>query len=217
MRRCTGGRRPTQAFGVRAGDYPDRQVRLLVDARPDVDVAVVPEAALPAERLVLGQALSDEVVRIVHALALQRRVGVGRVDLGADAAHEAGDDAAARNAIQHGNLFRHAHRVVAMHDRGADDRDLRLRSLAREDRGVERHDRVEAGHRLVVLVEHDVEPEVIGVHVLVQVAVVEVGGDGGVAVLTWDDDAGGAVLLLDLRRDEGVGHLGEVVGAHEAS
>src|SRR5262249_36921750 len=47
---------------------PDRRTWLLVRARPDIDVAVVPRA-FPAERAVVGfPGLQDQVVRLPHPL-----------------------------------------------------------------------------------------------------------------------------------------------------
>src|SRR4030088_508636 len=50
---------------------PHRRVRLLIDARPDVDVAVLKMFALPVERPVdRGHRLDDQVVRFPEAVHL---------------------------------------------------------------------------------------------------------------------------------------------------
>ena len=57
---------PGHVVQAGAGD-PDRRVRLLVRPRPDVDVAVVPEAPFPVERLGRRPGLQDQVVRLLEA------------------------------------------------------------------------------------------------------------------------------------------------------
>ena len=65
-------------------------------------------------------------MRLVIAL-----VRVGRIDaageiFGADAADEAGDDAAAAHLVEHGEFFRQRHRIAHQRQRAPEDRDLRL-------------------------------------------------------------------------------------------
>ena len=62
-----------------AAGNPDRRVRALDGARPDVDVALLVEAAVEGEGLRLGPRPGHEVVRLVVPLAQQRRIlAVGR-------------------------------------------------------------------------------------------------------------------------------------------
>ena len=100
-----------------AGD-PDRRMRALDRARPDVDVALLVEAAVEGEGVLLGPGLDDQVVRLVIALAQHRRVlaiGVAGVHRRAD--REAGDQPAARDAVDHREFFGHARRRIVERQR----------------------------------------------------------------------------------------------------
>ena len=55
---------------------------------------------------------------------------------GADAAHEAGDDAAVRDVVEHRVFFRDIQRIVDQRQRAAEDRDLHVavaRALDQDD------------------------------------------------------------------------------------
>ncbi len=110
-------------------------------------------------------------MRLVVAL-----VRIGRVDaageiFGADAADEAGDDAAAADLVEHGEFLRQRDRIIHQRQRAPEDRDLRLLGRARE-RG---RDQVRRRHQpvggLMMLVDADaVEAELIGELQLADVA-----------------------------------------------
>ena len=62
--------------------HPHRWRRLLVGARPDVDVAVVEELALPIERTIRRRhRFKDQIVRLPIAAHQIGRIAVGRCDL----------------------------------------------------------------------------------------------------------------------------------------
>ncbi len=137
---------------------PDRRMRLLVGPRPDVDPARVEEAALVAERAVVaGEGLEDEVDRLPLALVGVDRVGVGGRNLVGHAAHEADLDAAVREDVGERHLLGDAHRLAAVGDRIAEDQQPRLAGDARERGQQQRAGRIDAGRRLMMLVEHDLE------------------------------------------------------------
>ena len=156
--------------------------------------------------------LDAEVDAFPQPLERLGRVGVGGEDLIGHAAHEAGIEPAARDHVDHRHFLGDAHRVGAVGHRVAEDADARPLGLAREDRGRERRGDVGAGGGLVMLVEHDVEAELVGEHVLVEVAMVEVRADLGIIVLAGNahpDRIDGVEV-----GEVGIGHLGEVPAAH---
>ena len=65
-----------------------------------------------------------------------------------------------------------------------------------------------------MLVEHDLQAQLVGVLVLVEVAIVEIVGDLGVAVAVGQGHAHGPVGLLRVIREERIGHFGEMIGQH---
>ena len=94
--------------------------------------------------------------------------------LAADAAHEAGDDAAARHDVEHRDLLGDAQRMVAQRDGVAEDGDLGAAGAAHQRRGHQVGRRHRAVGVLVVLVDAQaVEAELLGVLQLVEVLVVE--------------------------------------------
>ena len=114
-----------------AARNPHRRMRLLDRPRPDVDVALLVEAAVEGEGLLLGPRLHDEVVRLEIALAQHRRVlavGVAGVHRRAD--REAGDQPPARDAVDHREFFGHPRRRVVERERVAHARRSRCRSCA---------------------------------------------------------------------------------------
>ena len=65
-----------------------------------------------------------------------------------------------------------------------------------------------------MLVEHDLHAQLVGVLVLVEVAVVEIVGDLGVAVTAGQGHAHGPVPFLRVIRQKGIGHFGEMIRQH---
>ena len=74
-------------------------MRGLVGPRPQIDVVQAEMVAVEGERARLGPGLDDQVVRLVEALVRKIWIGARGVVFRADAAHEAGDDAALRQTL----------------------------------------------------------------------------------------------------------------------
>ena len=131
------------------------------------------------------------------------------------AAHEPAIEPAAGDAVDHRHFLGNADRLAAIGDRIAEDADTAALGLPRDDRGRERHRRIDASCGLMVLVHHVVEAELVGDDVFVEVAVVEVCPD-----LRIEDPARDrhphAVELVE-RRQIGIGHFGEMVELHGRS
>ena len=183
-------------------------MRLLDRPRPDVDVALLVEAAVEGERLLLGPGAQHEVVGLVVAVAQLARVGavgIGRVHRRAD--REAGDQAPARDAVDHGELFGHPRRRIVEREAVAEHADRRVGGAARQRRGDQvrrRHQAVAVG---VVLVAADgVEAALGRVLELVEELVVHVMRALGVEQRGVDVDPDGGVLVLEVVGQLLVGH-----------
>src|SRR6516164_3770967 len=88
-----------------AGD-PDRRVRLLYRPWPDVDVALLVEAAVEGEGVGLGPRPQYQVVRLVITVAQHARVlAIGEAGVHRRADREAGDQPPARDAVDHREFF----------------------------------------------------------------------------------------------------------------
>ena len=126
---------PAPGLDRAAARYPDRRTRLLHRARPDVDVALLVEAAVEGEGVGLGPRLDDEIVRFEVALAQHRRVlavGVAGVHRRAD--REAGDQPPARDHVDHRELFRDPGRRIVQRQRIAEDAQRRVGRAPRQRR-----------------------------------------------------------------------------------
>src|SRR6266568_4534243 len=198
-------------LGAAACD-PHRRVRLLVHARPDVDVAVLEMLALPVERAVdRGHRFNDEVVRLPEAVHLADRRAHRERHLVRHAAHQAHLQAPARDHVDHRELLGDAHRVEAVGDRVAEREEPRALRLPREDRERHRRDRAAAGRGRVVLVDHDVQAQLVGEHPLVEAVMVVLGHHAWIAVAAGKNHAQRLVLR---RPGVGTGLLGKVVDPH---
>ena len=115
-------------------------------------------------------------MRLGEPLLRIHRVDAHGVIFGADAAHEARDEAAARQVVEHGVFFRDHQRIVEQRQRAAEDRELGALDRARQRAGQHARDRHHAVGGLVVLVEADaVEAELVGELHLVEILVIELG------------------------------------------
>ena len=194
--------------------HPDRRRRLLDRARPDVDLAVVEELALPRERPVMGrQRLQDQVVRLPVPPHQPRRVGIGGRDLIRRALDQPHLDPPARQHVEPRHLLGHAHRVGAVGDRVAQAQQPRLLRLTRDHRQRHGHRDGHAGRGAVVLVDHDVEPDLIAQGEFVEVAVQQPPGLLRVELLVRQHDPQGAAFQAFFP-GRVVGHLGEIPCAH---
>ena len=137
---------------------------------PDRDPIVSEVLPAPVEGLAGGPRLDDQIPRLAQPLpriverAAQRQVLLGHP------AHESRDDAAARHAVEHRDLFGQPDRIVVKRGQVTEDRDLDA-TRALTERGRDeirgRHQAVGFG---VVLVDSDgVEPVLLVHHHLVQV------------------------------------------------
>ena len=202
-------RAPPPRLDRAAARDPDRRMRIVLDRpRPDVDVALLVEAAGEGEGLLLGPRLLHQVVRLVVALAQQARVlavGVAGVHRRAD--REARDQPAARDAVDHGELFGHARRRIVERQRIAHDAERGVGGAPRQRRG----DQVGRGHQPVavgmMLVHADgVEAHLGGVFELVHEVVVHVVRSAWVEQRRMDVDPHRGMLLVEVVRKLRVRH-----------
>src|SRR5216117_3720091 len=153
------GRHPTAGCGfqplVAVGGKDDRRMWLLDRPGPDRDPIVSEVLPAPVEGLAGGPRLDDQIPRLAQPLpriverAAQRQVLLGHP------AHKSGDDAAARHAVEHRDLFGQPDRIVVKRGQVTEDRDLDA-TRALTERGRDeirgRHQAVGFG---VVLVDSD--------------------------------------------------------------
>ncbi len=193
-------------------------MRLLVRPRPHVHILEVIVLALEGERARLGPRLHHEVVRLLEALVRVGRVGAHRVVFGADAAHHAGDQPAAGDAVDHGVLFGDVERMLAQAERIAEDRDLGVLGAPRQRRrGNDRRGHQAVGV-LVMLVHRDAVEAELGRHFeLVEIAVVELVAFLRIEVRVRQHHPGGAVLVLEAHVQIGIGHQVEDEDPHRAA
>src|SRR5262249_4285664 len=105
---------------------PNRRMRRLIRPRPAIDVADVVMLTFEGEGTGLRPSLNDEIMRFMKALMREIRIDAGRVIFGANAAHEAADDAAAREIVEHRVFFGDVHWIALQRQSAAEDRDLDL-------------------------------------------------------------------------------------------
>ena len=129
---------------------------------------------------------------LLEALPVEVGRSVVGVAFPATAADEAGDQAAIGDHVDHGKLLGQPEGVVPDGQDIAQDDDLGLVGDAGQDGGADVGDALHAEGRAVVLVEHQgVEAHLLGIHLLVEVAVVETGAHRGIVVLVADAEVGG--------------------------
>ena len=97
---------PVPGLDRAAARDPDRRVRLLHRPRPDVDIALLVEAAVEGKGVLLGPGPHYQVVRLVVALAQHARVlAIGKTGVHRRPDREAGDQPPARDAVDHREFF----------------------------------------------------------------------------------------------------------------
>src|SRR5437667_3980043 len=197
---------------------PVAWVRRLQRHRPWVHHAVLVVRALPAERPGLGPRLDDQRMGLLEALAVVGGIDAGGELLLAAAAHEAGDEAPARDHVDHRQLFGEPHGVVGERQRVAEQHELHALGHGGQDRGEHVALGLHAERRVVVLVQHDpVEADLLGQPVVLEVLVVEAAARDRIEVLVAEHQRGGAEvapLLLGIRRHR---LLGEIHAVHRIS
>ena len=135
--------------------------------------------------------------------------------LGADAAHEAGNDAAAGEVVEHREFFGDGQRIVHQRQRAAENRDVGMLDAAGQRAGQHAGYRHHAVSGLMVFVEADaVEAELIGELHLVEIVVIEFGAFFRIVVLVRERHPGGAVLGDGVEIDGAIRHQVEVEELH---
>ena len=173
---------PHHRFGAAESGEPDGRVWFLHGEDPGVDLPVVVILALVAEGARLRPALNDQVVGFLEAVTVLWRSDAALQGLHGSAAHEAGYDPPAGDAVQHGDFFGHADGVVDG-NHVAQDGDLGVAGDFRDNCGVDVDGRFHAPVRGVVLVGHDaVKAVLVSAGVLLVVLVVEHVGPLGIEV-----------------------------------
>ena len=194
--------------------HPHRWRGLLQRPRPDVDVAVVEELALPIERTVgRRHRLQDQIVRLPIAAHQIGRVAVGRCDFVGRALDQAHFQPAARQYVEPRHLLGDAHRVGAVGDRRAERQEARALGLAGDNRQRHRHRNRQTGRGAVMLVDHDVEPDLVAQRELVEIAVQQLVADLRIVIAVRQHDPQRAALQ-PLLPGRVVGHFREIPDAH---
>ena len=169
---------PLPGLDRAAARYPDRRMRPLDGARPDVHVALLVEAAVEREGVAFRPCLHHQIVRLVVAVAQHGRVlaiGVARVHRRTD--REARDQPTAGDAVDHREFLGDARRRIVQRQRVAHHADRRIGRASRQRRRDQigrRHqpvavgmmlvhaDRIEAALRRVFQLIHEVVVHQVG-------------------------------------------------------
>ena len=191
-----------------AGD-PHRRVRLLHRARPYVDVALAVEAPVEREGVGLGPRPHHQVVGLVIAFAEQRRVlSVGVAGIHGRADREAGDQAAAGDAVDHREFFGDPRRRVVEGEAVAHDAQRRpRRRAARQGAGDQigrRHQPVAV--RVVLVAAHRIQPDRRGVFHFVHEVVVHPVRAFGLEQARMDVYPHRRMFVAEILRQLGIGH-----------
>ena len=149
-------------------------MRFLVRARPKVYIFKVIVFALESEGAGLGPCPDDQIMGLVKAGMTKRWVGTHRIELAANAAHHAANNAPASDAVEHGMFFRERQRMLTDTKRAADNGDLNPIGIARKCRGGHDWRRHNAIGVLMVLVDTEsVEAEFLTVFELIKITIIE--------------------------------------------
>ena len=184
--------------------------------RPDVHVALLVEAAVEREGVGVGPGAQDQVVRLMIAVAQQRRVlAVGEAGVHRRADREPGDQPPAGDHVDHGELFCHARRRIVQRQRVAHDAQRRVGGAPRQrgsDQVRRRHQAVAVGVMLVHA--HRVEAANRGVFEFVHEVVVHVMRTARIEHRGMDVHPDRRVLVAEAGRQFGVRHQMEPHQAH---
>ena len=156
---------------------PHRRMRFLIRQRPRIHVAIMEMLALVAPRAGPRPGLHDKVMRLVEHLAVVGGIRVVEELLAARAAHPSGHQPAARNQIDLGQLFGHPQRMFDHRQRIADQHEPHALGAIGEHGGLDVHHRPHANRVAVMFVQRDdVEAEILGIAVFVEIVMIIVGG-----------------------------------------
>ena len=179
-------------------------------------MAVFVVLALIAPGAVLRPGLDDEVVGLVETLAVVGRVDVVGDLLATRAPHPAGDETAARDHVDGGELLGQAQRI-GHRQRIAHQRDFHPLGDAGQNGRLDIHHRAHGEGVGVVFVEHDaVETELLGIELFVQVAIEQGTAPDRVEKLVGNPEKA-RVLDHLVFRNIGVGAFGEGRDVHGES
>ena len=195
---------------------PDWRVRVLERSRPDVDVTELVVATVVGEHLRSRPGLRDHIGGLVVLVAQVRRVGaVAEAVVHRRTNGEAGDQATAGDAVEHGELFGHTGRRVVERDRVTEHHDGDILGAAAEVGSHQVRRRHQTVGVLVVLVDADaVIAGGSGGFELVQAVVVHLVGFGRVEQLRVDVNPDRVVRLGEVRREISVRHQMEEFKFH---
>ncbi len=136
-----------------------------------------------------GPCLHDQVMGFPHPLRPLVGQDVCRRRFIGHAAHEPALDASLGDYVDKRHFFGDAHRLVAVRQWVAEDQQAGLGCLAGKNAEHDRGCRDHAGRRLVMLVEHDAEADLVARTPQVEITVIQIMGDLGVAMLVRQIDA----------------------------
>ena len=170
---------------------PYRWMRLLVRTHAGVHVAVVVVVAFPAKRPGRAPRLHDELVRLLEALPVVWALRVVRNTLAPRAPYPSGNQPAARDHVDDGKCFGQPQRIVPDRQHVAEQYDLGLAGDSREDARLDVHHTAELERGRVMLVEHQhIEAHLLGVDLLVDIAIEQVGRQIGVVDIVRQIEVG---------------------------
>ena len=183
-------------------------MRLLERLRPQVDVAQLGVLAVEREDVLGLPRLENQIVSLVVLLANRRgNFAVAEVGIHRGADREAGDQAPARNHVEHREFLGDANRRIVKRDRVAEHHQV---GVARAPREGGRHDirrRHQAVRILMMLVDAEpVEAHRVGILELIEVVVVEAMTDFGIVQIARDIDPHAVILLFEIFRQEPIRH-----------
>ena len=146
-------------------------------------------------------------MRFVETLVRLGRVRAPGMIFGADATYEARHQPAARDVVDHRELFGDRQRIVEERQRAAEHRDLAVLRAARERACHDAGNGHQAIGVLVMLVDADAVPaEFIGIFDLVEIAVIELVADLRIVVGVRQRHPGGIVFLIVVGIERRIGH-----------
>ena len=199
---------PSPGLHRAAARHPDRRMRRLDRPRPDVHVALLVEPPVEGERVAIGPGAQDQVVRLVIALAQQRRVlAVGVTGVHRRADRKPGDQPPAGDAVDHCELFGHPRRRIVQRQRVAHHAERGVGRAPRQRGGDQigrRHQAVAVGMMLVHA--YRVEAAFGGVFQFIHEIVVHVMRAPRIEQRRMDVDPDRRMLVAEARRQLGIRH-----------